>query len=104
MIVTEDVLPTEQHLQLRIFKPSFQLAKSLPRIFFQETQRSVKRRPAPALDRVIADLIHLVNDRKHLLRRHTGSDQRLMGITKDCLCYFNWLFFHVFRHVYFLLI
>ncbi len=103
MIIAQNILPAEEHLQLCILKSCSQLPKPLPGIFLQKPQTRIKCCAAPALYRIISHLIHLINNRKHLFRRHSGCKQRLMRVTKDgfhnlhrpfcCIC-----------HDYFLLI
>ena len=92
-LVSKDVLSAEKHLQLRVLEAVTQLSQSDPGIFLQETKRCIEGSTAPALYRVISDLIHLVDDRKHLLSRHTCRDQGLMRVTQHGFCYFNRLFF-----------
>ena len=99
--VSENVLSTEQHLQLCILEAVAELSQSLPGILLQKAQGSVESSSAPALDRVITDFVHLVDDREHLLCRHPGGDQRLMCITKDRLRYFNRFLFY-FCHIFLL--
>ena len=82
VVVPEDVLSTEQHLQFGILKSGTKLAESLPRIFLQETEAGVKCGTAPALYGMVADLVHLLHDGKHQLGRHSRGDQRLMGVTQ----------------------
>ena len=59
MLVAKNVLATEQHLQLGVGHRLAQRAQTLPRVFVQETHAGVKRRAAPALQRIVADLIQL---------------------------------------------
>ena len=92
MIVSKDVLTTKQHLELCVLKTGSQLSESLPRIFFQETQAGIKSSAAPAFYCVVANFIHFVNDRKHLLSRHSCCKERLMRITKNGLNDLNRLF------------
>ena len=92
-LVAQNVLTAEEHLQLRVLEAVTQLSQSVPRILFQEAERCIEGSAAPALYRMISDLIHLVDDRKHLFSRHTGRDQRLMRVTQHGFSYFNRLFF-----------
>ena len=91
-LVAENVLAAEKHLQFGFLEAFAQLAQTDPRIFLQETKGRVKCSSAPALYGMIAYLIHLVDDRKHLVCRHTGCDQGLMRVTQDSLSYFNRFF------------
>ena len=90
--VSQNILASEQHLQFRVLKAVAEFAESLPRIFLQEPEGRVKCRASPALYGMIPDFVHLLHDRKHLFRRHTCGNQRLMRVTQDRLCYFNWFF------------
>ena len=92
-LVSKDVLSAEEHLQLRVLESIAKLSQSVPRIFLQEAERCIESGAAPALYRVVSDLVHLVDDRKHLFGRHTGRDQGLMRVTQHGFSYFNRLFF-----------
>ncbi len=86
MVVTQNILAAEKHLQLRVFKTGTQLAEPLPRVFFQKAQGSVKRCPTPALHRMVSHFVHLVYNRQHLLGGHSCRNQGLMGIAQNSLC------------------
>ena len=51
VLVAQDVLAAQQHLQLGVGQGLAQLAQALPRILVQEAQAGVKRGAAPALQR-----------------------------------------------------
>ena len=102
MIVSKDVLATEQHLELRVLETGSQFSESLPRILLQETQAGIKSSAAPAFYCVVANFIHFVNDRKHLISRHSCCKERLMCVTKYGLNDLNRLFLN-FCHFIFLL-
>ena len=93
--ISQNILSSKKHLQLCIFKAITQFAQSLPRVFFQETQGSVKSSSSPALHSVVADFVHLINNRKHLFRCHSCCDQRLMRVTQNRLHYFNRFFLNL---------
>ena len=101
--VSKDILSTEQHLKFCILESITELSKSLPWIFFQETEGSIECCSTPALYSMISNLVHLLNDWHHLLCCHSGSNQRLMCITQNSFYYFNWFFFN-FCHLFILLI
>ena len=88
MVVTKNVLTTEKHLQLCILEACSEFTESLPWILLQETKGGIKCSSTPALYCMVSDLIHLINDRKHLLCCHSGGDQRLMSITQNGFGYF----------------
>ena len=89
MAVSQNILASEKHLQLRVLESRSQLSQSLPRILMQETKGSVKGSAAPALHSRIADLVHLLRDGKHDLGGHSGGDQGLMGVTQYSFHNFN---------------
>ena len=101
--VSQKVLATEQHLKFSLLKAGFKLAKSLPRIFLEEAEAGIKSRAAPALNSVVADLVHLVDDGQHNLSGHTGRDQGLVRVTQDGLCDLDRLGCDnfIFRHILF---
>ena len=82
MMVAEQILPAQQHLQLGMLHMRFDLAQALPRVFVQIAQAAVEGRAAPAFDRMIAGLVHLVEDSLEIVKRHTGCDQRLLRIAQ----------------------
>ena len=81
MVVSQDVLSPEKHLKLRVLEACSQLSQPLPGVLLQESQGSVKGGAAPALYCIIADLVHLLHDGKHLLRGHPGGDEGLVGVS-----------------------
>ena len=83
--VAKHILPAEQHLQRGLRHVLFQGAQPLPRVLVQKPQARVKRRPAPAFERPIADIVQQFQRRQHLLSRHAGGDQRLMGVPQHGL-------------------
>ena len=94
--IAEDVLPSEEHLKFCVLKTIAEFAQSVPGIFMQEADAGIKCCTAPALYCIIADLVHLIDDRNHLLGRHTRRNQRLMRVTKDGFHDLNRPFFNCF--------
>ena len=82
VMVTQQILAAQQHLQFGVFHVRLNFAQALPRILVQITQTAVERCSSPAFDRMIAGLIHLVQHGFKVLKRHTGRDQRLLRITQ----------------------
>ena len=101
--ISQDVLTAEKHLHLSVFKALSQKAQTIPRILLQETEAGIKGCAAPHLHRVITDLIHGVNDRKHNIGRHSGRNQGLMCVTQNGLANFNGSFYLFFSHFQILL-
>ena len=95
MVISQDVLSAEQHLQLGVLKSVSQFPQSLPGIFLQETEAGIKGSAAPALNRMVAYLVHLINNGQHLLSGHSGRKQRLVGVTKDGFHNLHWPLFYL---------
>jgi len=83
VLVTQQVLAAQQHLEPGVRHSLAESAQALPGIFVQVTQAAVKGSAAPALDGIVAGLIHGGQDALHIGKSHTGSHQRLVCITKD---------------------
>ena len=83
VLVTQDVLAAEEHLQLRVGHGLAQLAQTLPRVLVQEAHAAVKRGAAPALQRIVAHLVELIGDGQHLVQAHAGSRLRLMRVAQN---------------------
>ena len=83
MLIAQDVLAPEQHLQLGMRQSFFQLTKPVPGIFVQEAQAAIKGSAAPAFQGIIADAIQDIAGGKHILYPHTGSCLGLVGIAQD---------------------
>ena len=56
--IAQQALTAQQHLQLGVGHLLPHQTQPLPRILLQKPQAGVKGRPAPALERVVACLIH----------------------------------------------
>ena len=87
--VAQHILAAEQHLQLLVGQLLAQDAQTLPRILIQETDAGIERSTAPALNGEIRNLVHFGQDGAHFVHRHTGGQQRLMGVTQDNLSNLN---------------
>ena len=83
MLVTENVLTAEEHLQLGVGQVGAQLTQALPRIFVQKTHTGVKCSAAPTFQRVVANRIEHFTGREHIFKRHACGGLRLMGIAQD---------------------
>ena len=75
MRIAENVLAAEKHLGRGLLEVRLQCSQSLPRILVKETKAGIEGSAAPALNCSIANLIHRIDDRKHLLDGHSGGDQ-----------------------------
>ena len=85
VVVAQDVLPAQQHLEFGVLHVGLDGAQPFPRVLVQIAQAGVKGGPAPALDRVIAGLIHRVQDVDEVRGGHTGRHQRLLGVAQHRL-------------------
>ena len=91
--IAQHILAAEQHLQLGVGAHLANGTQALPRILVEEAEAGVKRRAAPALQRIETDLIQLLKNGKHVLNRHSCRNQRLVRITQhglgnpDFLCH-----------------
>ena len=86
VLVAQQVLAAQQHLQLGLGHVLFDGAQALPRILIQETHADVERRAAPAFYGPITNIVQDGQSRDHILQAHTGSRLGLMGITQDGIC------------------
>ena len=82
MAVADDVLAAQQHLQGRALDMVLDDAQALPGVFVEEAQAGVERGAAPALQRVVADLVDLLEDRHDVGGAHAGGPQRLVGVAQ----------------------
>ena len=80
--VAQNVLTTQQHLQLGVGHLSTDLAQTLPGIFVQVAQADIEGSAAPALSCVVAGLVDGFQHGLELLERQTGGDQGLVGIAQ----------------------
>ena len=93
--VAEKVLSAQKHLHGSLFKFLFEFSQSLPRIFLEEAQAGIECGTAPHLDCFVAYLVHFICNREHYFGGHSGRDQGLMRVTKDCL-HNSYRFFNLF--------
>ena len=83
VLVAQNILATEQHLQLRVLHVLADGPQPLPRVFIQEAHTGVEGGAAPALQRVVADGIQHFQRGEHILRGHAGSRLRLVSVPED---------------------
>ena len=83
VLIAEDVLPAEEHLQLGVGQGLAQLAQALPRVFLQKAHTRIKGSAAPAFQRPIADRVQHLAGGQHVLHPHPGGCLRLVGVTQD---------------------
>ena len=83
VLVAQQVLATQQHLQLGVGQTLAQDAQALPRVFVQEAQAAVEGRATPALQRVVADLVQLGKHGLHLGGGHTRGGLTLVAVAQN---------------------
>ena len=93
MLIPQQVLSSQKHLQLCFFEFPPQQAQPLPRIFVQIPHTDIKGRSAPTFDGIVSHFIQHLRNRQHVRRLHPGSHQRLMGVPQYGFCKFNSIFF-----------
>ena len=86
MLVSKQILSTQQHLKLRIGQCLAKLTQTVPRIFVQKAEAGVKCSPSPAFQRIISHFIKLIANRKHLIQPHSCCSLRLMRVSEDRIC------------------
>ena len=91
VLVAENVLAAEQHLQLGVGHAGANFTQALPGILVQKTEAHVERCAAPDLGGIVARLIDRAEDRLKLGVRQTRGNQRLIGVAKYRL---RKLYFH----------
>ena len=83
VLVAQQVLTAEQHLESGVGHGLANLAQTLPGIFVQVAQAAVEGGTAPALHGVVAGLVHGGQNLLEIGEGHTGGHQGLVGITND---------------------
>lgn len=83
VLVAQNVLATEQHLQLRVLHVLADGPQPLPRVLVQKAHTGVEGGAAPALQRVVADGIQHFQRGEHIRRGHTGGRLRLVSVPED---------------------
>ena len=80
--VADKVLAAQEHLERGVFRPRLDGPQPLPGVFAQEAQADIEGGAAPALQRVIADIVDHVDDAEDILGPHAGGPQRLVRIAQ----------------------
>ena len=83
VLVAQNVLAAQQHLQLGVGHGGADAAQALPGVLVQIAEADVKGSAAPALHGVEARLVDRPQDRLELLIAHSGGDQGLTGIAQN---------------------
>ncbi len=94
VLVADDVLAAQQHLEGGVGHLFLQLADALPGVLVEEAHGRVKGGPAPHLHRVIAHLVQLLGDGQHVVGAHPRGQQGLVRVAQDGVGDFDWCGFH----------
>ena len=86
VLIAQDVLAPQEHLELGVGHLGADLAQPVPGILPQVAQADVKGGAAPHLSGVEAGLIHGLQDRLELVIGKPRGDQRLICVTQYRLC------------------
>ena len=85
VLIAQDVLAPQQHLQLGVGHLGADLAQSLPGVLLQIAQAHIKGSAAPDLGGIITGLVDGLQNGLKLAVRQTGGDQRLVRVTQHGL-------------------
>lgn len=80
MLISQNVLPSEKHLQLGVGHGLFKRAQALPRILVQKTQTGVKGGASPAFQGIIAHAVQHWSNGQHFVQAHARSRLGLMRV------------------------
>ena len=94
MVITQNVLTAQQHLNRGFAQVLFERAQTLPGILVKETQAGVKGGAAPGLQSIVAGVIKLFQCRQHIADAHSGGSKRLVAVTQDGFNYFYRFLLH----------
>ena len=86
MLVAENILPAEQHLELCVRHLRTDLAQTLPRVFVEVAQANVECRAAPALGGIEACLVHRLKDWLKFFIRKSCGNEGLVRVAQHGFC------------------
>ena len=86
VLISQQILSTQQHLQLVVGQVFPEFPQTFPRIFVQIPQTGVKGRTAPALNGIVPCLVHGRQNIGVVCIRQTGRHKRLVCITQNGFC------------------
>ena len=87
VLVAEQVLPAQKHLQLGVGHMLFKGTKPLPRVLVQKAHTRVKRSAAPTFKAPVAYRVKLFKRGEHILNTHARSRLRLVRVTENGIGY-----------------
>ena len=80
MLVAQNILTSEKHLQLGVGHGPFKGAQALPGVLVQKAQAGVKGRASPAFQRIIAHAVQHGRRGQHFVQAHARSRLRLVRV------------------------
>ena len=83
VLVAQNVLAAEEHLQFRIGQRLAQRSQTIPGIFIQKAQAGIEGGAAPDLQRPVADGVQNFAGGQHILDAHARGSQRLVRIAQN---------------------
>ena len=87
--VSQEVLATQQHLQLAVGHQFAECPQTLPRIFIQKTDTGIERRATPALNTPETCLVHVFTYPNHVFHSHACGHEALVRIAQSDFRYAN---------------
>ena len=75
VLVAQEVLSAQKHLQRGFFADRLDLAQTLPGILAQETHADIERCSAPALERIIAGIIDFLGNGQNVIGTKARSPE-----------------------------
>ncbi len=97
VLIAQDVLAPQQHLELGVGAGGADLPQPLPGVLVQIPQAGIEGGPAPALQGIIPCLVQLAQNRLELPEGEPGGDEGLVCVPKDGFCESN---FHTNTSIY----
>ena len=94
MVIAQNVLTAQQHLNRGFAQMLFERAQTLPGILVKEAQAGVKGGAAPSLQSIVAGVIQLFQCRQHVADAHSGGSKGLVAVTQDGFNYFYGFLLH----------
>ena len=102
MIIAEDILAAQQHLNRGFAQMLFECAQALPRVFIQEAQAGVKGGATPGFKSIITSVIKSFKCGQHIANTHSGRSKRLVTVAQNSFYYLYIVFIHVillYKHI-----
>ena len=85
VLVAEEVLAAQQHLQAAVGRRLANGAQTLPGVLVQKAQAGVEGGAAPDLERMVAGTVQVCQHGQHVGERHARGDLALLAVAQDGL-------------------